>query len=120
MKIFADENIYEPIMAFLKSLGHDVLSIRDAGLSGIPDVDVYQHACAERRIIITMDKDFSRTSRFPPVGCGGIVILKLYKLKVEEALELFKKYFATLKENDITNNLVIITHKGTRIRKPRE
>jgi len=117
MKIFANENVYEPIIAYLRSLGHDVLSIRDSGLSGITDDYVYQRACADKRIIITMDKDFSRTFRFPPEGCGGIIVVKLYKLTVEEGLKLFKDYFAALKETDITNNLVIITQTGTRIRR---
>jgi len=117
MRIFADENIYEQIIAYLRSLGHDVLSVRDSGLSGITDDIVYQSACADRRIIITMDKDFARTFRFPPEGCGGIVVVKLYKLTVEEALRLFKNSFAALKEDDIIKNLVIITQKGARIRR---
>ncbi len=119
MKILADENIYEPIIGYLRNLDHDIVSIRDSGLSGIPDDEVYKRACAEQRIIITMDKDFSRTSRFPPDRCGGIVIVKLYKVTVEEALKLFKNYFAALKESDITRNLVIITQGGARIRRTR-
>jgi hypothetical protein len=44
MKIFANENLFDPIIEYLKSLGHDVLSIRESGLSGISDDEVYQHA----------------------------------------------------------------------------
>ena len=40
MKMFADENLYDPIIDYLRSLGHDVLSIREAGLSGISDDQV--------------------------------------------------------------------------------
>ncbi|MFH1704225.1 MAG: DUF5615 family PIN-like protein [Nitrospirota bacterium] len=71
MKIFANENLFEPIIDYLRSLGHDVLSIRDAGLSGISDDEVYQRACKENRVIVTMDKDFSRMFRFSPEKCGG-------------------------------------------------
>jgi predicted nuclease of predicted toxin-antitoxin system len=66
MKMFANENLFEPIIDYLKVLGNDVLSIRDSGLSGISDDEVYQRACEDKRVIITMDKDFSRTFRFPP------------------------------------------------------
>ena len=119
MKILADENIYEPIIGYLRNSGHDVISIRDSGLSGISDDDVYKRACAEKRVIITMDKDFSRTFRFPPEGCGGIIIVKLYKVTVEEAFKHFKNYFAALKKDDITDNLIIVTQEGTRIRRSR-
>ncbi len=70
MKLFANENLFEPIIDYLRRLGHDILSIRDSGLSGISDEEVYQRACEDKRVIITMDKDFSRMFRFPPEKCG--------------------------------------------------
>lgn len=53
MKIFANENLFEPIIDYLRSLGNDVLSIRDCGLSGISDDEVYEKACKENMVIIT-------------------------------------------------------------------
>jgi predicted nuclease of predicted toxin-antitoxin system len=97
MKILADENLYEPIIYYLKDLGHDMLSIRDSGLSGISDSQVYQLACEEKRVIITMDKDFSRVFRFPPERCGGIIVVKIYKRAIDETLETFKKFYKVLK-----------------------
>jgi predicted nuclease of predicted toxin-antitoxin system len=117
MKIFVNENLFEPIIEFLRSLGHDVLSIRDAGLSGISDDEVYQLACKEKRVIITMDKDFSRTFLFPPRKCGGIIVVKIYKRTVDETLEIFKKFYSFIKEEDVVENLVIITPEGMKIRR---
>lgn len=117
MKMFANENLFEPIIDFVRSLGHDVLSIRDSGLSGISDDEVYRIACRERRTIITMDKDFSRIFRFPPEKCGGIIVVKIYKRTVDETLLIFKKFYKSLQKKDIFKNLVIITPEGTRIRK---
>ncbi len=117
MKLFANENLFEPIIDYLKSFGHEVLSIRDSGLSGISDDEVYQRACKEKQIIVTMDKDFSRIFRFPPEKCGGIVVVKIYKRTVDETLSVFKKYYKSIKEKDILGNLVIITPEGIRIRR---
>lgn len=117
MKIVADENLFEPIIEFLKSLGHDVMSVRDRGLSGISDDEVYQLACKEKRVIITMDKDFSRMFRFPPERCGGIIVVKLYKRTVDETLEIFKKFYRFIKEEDMVENLIIITADGIKIRR---
>jgi hypothetical protein len=44
MKFFVNENLFEPIIAYLRGLGSDILSIREAGLSGISDNEVYQLA----------------------------------------------------------------------------
>ena len=117
MKIFANENLFEPIIDYLRSLGNDVLSIRDCGLSGISDDEVYEKACKENMAIITMDKDFTRIFRFPPEKCGGIVVAKLYKRPVDETLTIFKKYYQSIKKEDIKKNLVIITPEGVRIRR---
>lgn len=72
MKIFANENLFEPIIDYLRSLGNDVLSIRDCGLSGISD---------------------------------------------DETLTIFRKYYQSIKAEDVKGNLVIITPEGVRIRR---
>ncbi len=117
MKLFANENVFEPIIELLRKNGHDVLSIRDAGLSGISDTEVYDRACKEQLIIITMDKDFTRLLRFPPEKCGGIIVVKIYKRTIDETIEIFRKYFEEINEDDIRKNLVIITPEGMRIRR---
>ncbi len=117
MRMFANENLFEPIIDYLKNLGNDVLSLRDAGLSGISDDEVYQRACKEKRIIITMDKDFSRLFRFPPEKCGGIIVVKIYKRTVDETLLIFKRFYETLQEKNISENLVIISSEGVRIKR---
>ena len=55
MKLFANENVFEPIINYLRKTGHDVLSVRE-GFSGISDDEVYTRACKEKMVIITMDK----------------------------------------------------------------
>ena len=114
MKLFANENVFEPIINYLRKTGHDVLSVRE-GFSGISDDEVYTRACKEKMVIITMDKDFSRMFRFPPEKCAGIIVVKIYKRTVEKTLELFKKHYMSISEKDISKNLVIITADGVRI-----
>lgn len=117
MKFFANENLFEPIIKYLREAGHDVISIRESGLSGISDDKVYELASKDKLVIITMDKDFSRLFRFPPESCGGIIVVKIYKRTVDKTLKIFKKFFENLKEDDIKRNLIIITPEGIRIRR---
>lgn len=120
MKFLANENLFEPIIEHLRSLGHDVLSIREAGLSGISDDEVYQLACKDRRVVITMDKDFARIFRFPPEKCGGIIVVKIYKRKVEDTLKIFRKFFEKIKEEEIKRNQIVITPEGIRIKRSKK
>ena len=97
-----------------------MLSIRDSGLSGISDDEVYKRACEEKMVIITMDKDFSRSFRFPPEKCGGIIVAKIYKRTVDETLSIFRKFYDSIREEDIFENLIIITAEGVRIRRSKK
>jgi predicted nuclease of predicted toxin-antitoxin system len=120
VKFFANENLFEPIIDYLKSVGNTVLSMRESGLSGITDEEVYDKACKEKMVIITMDKDFTRIFRFPPAKCGGIVVIKIYKRTVDETLRIFKRYYQKIKKEDIRGNLVIITPEGVRIKRTKK
>ncbi len=117
MKISTNENLFEPIIEYLRKLGNEVESIREAGLSGISDDEVYERACKENFVIITMDKDFTRIFRFPSEKCGGIIVVKIYKRSVDETLMIFKKFYKNIKEGDIKGNLVIITPEGVRMKR---
>ncbi len=115
MNIIANENVYEPIIDFLRSEGHQVLSVRE-GFSGVSDNEIYRMATEAKLTILTMDKDFTRFLRFPPAECGGIIVLKLYKITVERTTQLFTQYFKTLDEEKIRGQLVIINREGVRLR----
>lgn len=61
----------------LLAAGHDALDVRDVGLRGAPDDEVFARAVLEKRILISGDVDFANTLRFPPGSHAGIVVLRL-------------------------------------------
>jgi len=74
MKVAADENLFEPIIDYLRELGHDVFSIRNTSHSGISDDEIYTLACKEKRVIMTMNKKFYQNIRERDVE-GNLVII---------------------------------------------
>jgi len=64
-----------------------------------------------------MDKDFSNILLYPPGEHHGIIVVKLYRLKVAEATKLFLDAMDDIKSEGIPGNLVIIDRAKTRIRK---
>lgn len=116
MNIFANENVFDPIIGFLRSQGHRVISVREAGLSGISDDAIYQKAVSEGLVILTMDKDFANMLRFPPERCGGIIVIKIYRHTVDETTELFKRHFNALSPELASGRLTIISSDKVRIK----
>lgn len=57
-RLYSDENLPLPVVKFLRALGHDVLTAREAGNanSQISDEDVLAFAIANGRSVITRNR----------------------------------------------------------------
>ena len=76
MRIKLDENIDVRLTALLKEAGHDAITVREQGLRGIADRDLYDLCKAEGCILVTLDLDFSNLLHFPPEGTPGLVVVR--------------------------------------------
>ena len=73
---YADENFPLPVVEFLRSWGHNVLTVREAGKAnlGIPDADVLAFAASQNRAVLTRNRrDFIRLHRLNPNHAGIVV-----------------------------------------------
>ena len=66
MKFKLDENLPLQIAAEIRARMHDVETVGEEDLTGRLDVDIWQAAQREGRILITQDLDFSDTRKFQP------------------------------------------------------
>lgn len=74
-RCYANENFPLPIVQALRELGHDVLTVREAGNDnrGIDDEAVVAFAIAQQRAIITLNRrHFARIHREHPQHAGII------------------------------------------------
>ena len=77
MKIKLDENLPARLATLLESMGHQVDTVADEGLTGKPDTDVWIAAQKESRFLITQDLDFSDTRLFQPGTHPGLLLVLL-------------------------------------------
>ena len=76
-RFLVDESLPRAVGRRLVSDGHDVADVRDVGLRGRPDDEVFAHAIEENRILVSGDIDFANALRFPPGSHSGIFVLRL-------------------------------------------
>jgi predicted nuclease of predicted toxin-antitoxin system len=76
MRFKFDENLESHLAVPLSAAGHDVSTVLAERLSGRPDETIYAVCQAERRILVTLDLDFSNPLRFPVAGTPGIFVLR--------------------------------------------
>ncbi len=57
-----DEDVPVKVMSFLKASAHDTARVTPSS----PDAQIARLAKTEKRILITLDKDFTNVSMYPP------------------------------------------------------
>jgi hypothetical protein len=75
-RLYADEQYPYPVVQFLRRLGHDILTVQEAGNAnqGISDSEVLAFATAENRTVITQNRrDFIRLHSLQPHHNGIVV-----------------------------------------------
>ncbi|MBD2186089.1 DUF5615 family PIN-like protein [Aerosakkonema funiforme] len=73
-KIYADEQFPLPVVELLRTLGHDVLTVQEAGNAGDSDPEVLGFAVSNERAVLTQNRgDFIRLHIRQPDHAGIIV-----------------------------------------------
>jgi predicted nuclease of predicted toxin-antitoxin system len=75
-RLYADEQFPRIVSELLRTMGHDVLTVQEAGKSNqkIPDDEVLSFATAENRAVLTLNRqDFIRLHRINSNHTGIIV-----------------------------------------------
>lgn len=75
-RLYSNENFPLPVVQELRRLGHDVLTVQEAGNAdqAIPDEEVLAFATAESRVVLTLNRrDFIHLHKTQPNHAGIIV-----------------------------------------------
>jgi hypothetical protein len=75
-RLYSNENFPLPVVEKLRALGHDVLTIQEAGKAdqALPDTEVLAFATREHRAVLTLNRlHFIRLHRQQPAHAGIIV-----------------------------------------------
>ncbi len=72
--LLADENVHSDVIAFLRGIRLDVVSIAEQGKFGLPDTQVLQQANELNRVVLTHDSDFGGMAVFGAKFIGIIYL----------------------------------------------
>jgi len=113
-----DENLAELHAERLRRAGYSVDRVYDEGLSGATDERVWQRACSEGRLFITLDLDFSDVRRFPPGTHPGILLLRSRTRGRQGVLDVLNRVIVERTLDTLVGCLAVAGENQTRVRRP--
>ncbi|MBM4350222.1 MAG: hypothetical protein FJ106_10115 [Deltaproteobacteria bacterium] len=117
LRILVDEDMPRPTAGLLQSLSIDAIDLRDVGLKGATDAEVFGYAQKQEMIIISRDKEFGNIVKYPLGTHHGIIWVNLpYIFIRQQILDAVKRFFVEVERNKLLNNLTILEVGRYRIR----
>lgn len=115
LRVLVDENLPRSLSLGLREAGVHALDVRDEGLTGKTDREVFEFAVAQTLTIITRDREFGNFLLFPLGSHSGVVIVRYPTTMKPAALSrAIVEALRSIPEAEILGNLVIL--EPTRIR----
>ncbi len=76
MKLLLDESLPAELAEDLRAAGHEVETVADSALRGVPDTLLMRAVHRDRPILLTMDAGIADTRRFPPEQYAGLIVFR--------------------------------------------
>jgi predicted nuclease of predicted toxin-antitoxin system len=103
-----DENLPFDAVGLLVEHGFDTHTVHDEGLLGAHDQAIAEAARRERRVLVTLDRDFSDIRAYPPADHAGIIILRPSAQDIRAVTELLRRLIEVLKRDSPEGELWIV------------
>lgn len=118
-KFLIDEDMPRSTAVLLREAGHAAEDVRDVGLRGHSDQQVFEYAQAQGAILVTADKGFSNVMRFPVGTHAGILVVRVPdELPTQRVNDEVLRALEDVGGEDLTGQLMIVEVGRTRVRRP--
>ena len=119
MRFVIDEDLPRSLAPALRQAGHEVLDVRDHGLHGRSDAEVFEFAQRHKSALITADMGFANILRFPPNTHHGLIIVRFPTVVPAPTVAAqIVRSVAAIAPEELAGALAIVEPGQTRLRRP--
>lgn len=113
-RLLLDENIGQSVAQSLINNGYDAVSVVEIGF-GMPDTDILKLALQEKRVLITLDKDFGQMIYQSHAEHSGMVLLRLQN-ESSQNIKMILLNFLNSYDNKMVDKFIVVTEDKIRVR----
>lgn len=116
MKFLLDQDVWAATVRFLRTLGHDVVTVAEIGLAAAADEALLQVATQQERIFVTRDRDYGNLVFVKLLG-AGVIYLRILPSNQELAYSQLEQVLTLYSEIELKKAFIVIEPNGYRFRK---
>lgn len=114
-----DEDMPRSTARVLRQAGYEAVDVRDFGLGGHGDADVFEAAQARGSILVSRDMGFTNIVAFPLGTHAGIIVVRIRSdIPPPMVNQELLQFLAELESDNLNGVLVIVELGRRRIRRP--
>lgn len=119
-RFLIDEDMPRSTAVVLRQSGYEATDVRDIGLRGRGDDEIFAYAQERPAVLVTADKGFANVLSFPPETHAGIIVVRVpNELPTQQVNQVVLRVLAELTGEELRGLLIIAEAGRTRIRRPR-
>jgi predicted nuclease of predicted toxin-antitoxin system len=115
-KFLIDVGVGKKVEEWMKTLQYDTKTIRDLN-PRMPDIEILKIAVAEKRLLITMDKDFGELVYKSRRSYSGVLLLRLEDESTAEKIKVLETILNNY-ASKIANKFSVYKKNKLRIKNP--
>jgi predicted nuclease of predicted toxin-antitoxin system len=119
VKFLLDQDVYAITGRFLQSLGHEVLTAHEAGLSQADDTVLLEEAKRQARIMVTRDRDYGGLV-FLRRQANAVIYLRMTPATVTPVHDELARILTAYSEADLMHSFVVVEPGRHRLRHLRD
>jgi predicted nuclease of predicted toxin-antitoxin system len=117
LRFLVDEDMPKSSAKLLTELGYDAAHVKECGLTGQPDSQIFEFAQEKELIIITRDLGFSNLIDYPLGTHCGIVVFRVPNFFTSANINsVLLNFIRDVNVSEIKNSLTIVSPDHYRIR----
>lgn len=118
MRFLADMGVALRVVAWLRVEGHDVVHLREENLHTLPDLEIFEKAISENRILLTFDLDFGEVVALSGARSPGTVIFRLRNTTTPHVIDRLRNVLEQSTKDLEDGAIVVVEETRHRVRRP--
>lgn len=93
MRFLADMGVAPRVVEWLRKEGHDAVHLREQGLERLPDIEIFDKAESETRVILTFDLDFAEIVALSDAQGSSVIVFRLRDTRTMHVIERRERFW---------------------------